>query len=228
MVLRMRERSDRVREALTVLAKVAVAAALLLATPRDSSAEIFGFDCISTGAPTDCAILEAQLSVNVTAGVEPNQVAFQFTNSGPSASSISEIYFQDPIPLLGALYSISSSAGVSYTSNCNPNNLPGGAPLGFTTTYCAERSGNQQTGVNPGESVTIIYTLQSGYDLDDVLAAINDGSYRMGLHVIGFADRGSVSGIDTPNTSVPEPTSLLFVTTGLLLGGLGLNRRRKR
>ena len=205
----------------------ALAMGLLLATPRASSAELFTFDCISTGATTDCGILEAQITVEVT-GVG-GDVQFVFTNaSGGSASSISEIYFDDPIPMLsGGSALITSSAGVSYTQNCTPQDLSGGGSA-FSTTYCAERRGNQQTGVNPGESVTISYDLLAGFDINDVLAALNDGSYQIGLHVIGFADGGSVSGINVPNRSVPEPTSLLFVTTGLLLGGLGLNRRRKR
>src|SRR5687767_13223945 len=122
-----------------VLLGMALATGLLLVTPRASSAELFTFDCISTGATTDCGILEAQLAVDVRAGDDPNEVEFHFTNTGGSASSVFEIYFDDPIPmLLAASADISSSAGASFSEGCSPSNLPGGNdPLvGFASVYC--------------------------------------------------------------------------------------------
>ena len=97
----------------------------------------FGFGCITNNLAGDCAIGQAQLTVDVTAGPGPNQVTFTFNNVGGSASSIADVYFadgtllgiskirdkDDSIVSLGGL----GDPGVDFTSGgASPPNLPGG------------------------------------------------------------------------------------------------------
>jgi hypothetical protein len=185
---------------------------------------VFGFECISNNAPADCAILEAQIQMEVTAGA-PGQVDFRFTNIGPGAASLTSVYFSDLVaPLLGLPLMITSSPGVVFSAGCSPGDLPGGTPYGFTTSYCAQSTSPvSPNGVNPGEWLNFAFTLQSGASVEDVLDAIYRGDYRVGVKLQGFDSEGSESGIVL--NGVPEPSALLSIGTGLLL--LPLLRRRR-
>ena len=60
-----------------------------------SNATTFSFGCITNTSAANCAIGAAQLAVDVTAGPLADQVLFTFTNTGASASSITDVYFDD-------------------------------------------------------------------------------------------------------------------------------------
>jgi hypothetical protein len=127
-------------------------------------------------------------------------VSFTFTNTGSEASSIADVYFDDGT-LLG-IASILDGTGVDFEEGASPANLPAGNTVGFDVTFAADSSPPvQPNGVNPGEELTIIFDLLTGQDLADTLAALVDGSLRIGLHVQGFeAEDGSESFVN-----VPEP-----------------------
>ena len=207
------------------------AVAALSLAPREAAANEFNFDCITGNSATDCAILESQLTVSITS--TGSMVKFLFENSGPYASSITDIYFDDPPPLLdpwSVNISYPSGGIVAFTegteSKCSPGSLPGGGN-GFVTAYCADSdSPTQPNGVNPGESVMLSYTYTGGGDaLTGVLAAINAGTFAIGIHVQGFADGGSVSGI-MPGQPVPEPASLLLMGGGAVAAAFARRRRK--
>jgi hypothetical protein len=193
---------------------------------RDAAASEFNFDCISNNSATNCSVLESQLSVTIGLNAtDSSLVDFLFTNSGPAASSITDVYFDDPPPLLGSPGYISSSSGVGFAAGCSPGNLPGGNPYGFTTAYCADsNSPTQQNGVNPTEWLRLSYTLQSGYTLDDVLNAIAESSFQVGIHVQGFANGGSEAAI-MGVTPVLEPASGVLLGIGAVAA---LVRRRRK
>jgi hypothetical protein len=197
-------------------------AAALLLLPATAAAETYGFGCITGNNLGDCAILEDQMTLEVTAG-DSGTVNFRFANSGPESSSITHVFFSDLLPaLLGLPSVITSSSGVSFGAGCSPGNLPGGTSYGFTTSYCADsNSPVQPNGVNSGEWLNIAYTLQGGATFDDVIGAIESGDYSVGIKVQGFETGGSEGAI----AHVPEPSSLLFVMSGLLLVP-GVPRRR--
>lgn len=159
----------------------------------------------------------------MSAGPGGSQVSFTFTNAGPSAASITDIYFDDGT-LLG-IASIANGSGVSFSMPATPGNLPAGnnaspafvATAGFTADSLPPV---QPNGVNPGETVAIVFDLLSGGSLADVLAELADGRLRIGLHVQGFASSGSESFVNTP---LPEPGALALLA--LAVAALALRRR---
>src|SRR5262245_23051793 len=73
---------------------LAVSVAALAAASAPARAVSYGFGCITNSIAGDCAIGEAQMTVDVT---DPggNQIAFTFKNAGPAASSITDVYWDD-------------------------------------------------------------------------------------------------------------------------------------
>lgn len=199
-------------------------ATLLLTAASPATALMIGFDCLTNNLEGDCAIGEAQLSVEVTdqgGGV----VRFHFRNAGPAASSISEVYFDDGSLL--ALSSVIDGPGVIFEPDANPPNLPGGEnavpPFQVTEGFLAQAVPSPaENGVGPGEWVKIDFTLQGGQTLADVVQQLTTGELRIGIHVIAFQSGGSESFIHTP---VPEPGTGLLLAGGLL--ALGARRRRR-
>lgn len=197
-------------------------AALLLAAASPASAAALGFGCISNNIASDCTIAEAQMSVDVTdpgAGL----VLFTFSNVGPAASSITDVYFDDG-SLLGIALVI-NYAGVDFSQIATPGNLPAAnnASPPFVTTAGFSADSNppvQPNGVNPGQMLAIQFNLQGGQTYADVLSELADGTLRIGIHVQGFSSLGSESLV-----SVPEPAA--FGLLGLGLGALALRRQRR-
>ena len=166
-----------------------------------------------------------QLYVEVTAS--GSQVEFAFFNAGPIGSSITDIYFDDGTLL--ALSTIVNGAGVNFASPATPGDLPGGndavPPFVTTDAFSADSSAPDVmlNGVNPGESVTIYFTLQDTKTYADTIAALANGSLRMGLHVQAIQPLG---GSDSYVNLVPEPYTLLLLGLGLV-GVAGMRRFRK-
>lgn len=82
-------------------------------------------------------------------------------------------------------------------------------------------------GVNPGEALGILFTLQSTKTWSNVIADLGTGALRIGIHVQAIGGRplgGSESFINNPHP-IPEPATLGLVGAGLLALGW---RTRKR
>jgi hypothetical protein len=183
----------------------------------------YSFTNITNNSSVDATTGETQLFMDVTE--VGSQVQFLFTNTGPNASSIADIYFQDPTPLL-LFASLTESSGVAFSPDATPPNLPGGNAISFSSDHSFDSDPPAQpNGVNPGEWLAILFNVAETYSFNDVIAQLNDESLRVGLHVQGFEGGGSESFVDNPNNPVPEPGTVILLGVGLL--GIALYNKRR-
>jgi PEP-CTERM motif len=169
--------------------------------------------------------------------IAPASVLFIYRNSVGIASSISEIYLDDGTILaqhqiFNTMNAVSGGL-TNFTAGANPGNLPGGntlnPPFVATASFSADAQGNPSNGINTAVDLAgLSYTLQGTQDYNDTLAALADGSLRIGLHVRGIGPNGqSDAFVNTVNNVVPEPGTLLIWGMGMAAFASACPRRRK-
>jgi len=199
-------------------------------------ATILGFESITDNLASDAAIGEAQLFVDVT-DAGGGLVSFLFSNIGPNPSSITDVYFDDGsllaiAQLIDADDGTGGDPGVDFSPLASPPNLPGGQeadpPFETTQGFSADSDApaTPLKGVNPGETLEILFSLQSGQTFTDVVAELASGALRIGTHVQAFESGGSESFVNHPGTGVAEPGSMVLFTLGILGLAAGVSRRR--
>lgn len=216
------------------------AVALGLSAAPDVQAATFNFTNITNNSGVDVA---GQLTVEVAEAFVKGAsgASFTFFNSvDPTYASITAVYFDDSIPLLGdaIVDQVNTTAGVSFSEGATPPVLPGGngSPHNFNVTGSADSDSPHPVtnGVdNATESLTIIFALLSGFTFDDLLTALGTGDFRIGLHVQAIA--GTTLGSDSdsflntpPIDTVPLPAGLVLLLTGLAgAGALGRYKARQ-
>lgn len=228
------------RSLTTVKPLVGLLAVLALAlAPGKASAQLLttlSFFNITNNNPINAAAGEAQLFVDVI-DAGSGMITFTFRNVGPAASSIVDIYFDDNNGLLLGPPVIVEGPGTMFSSGAvAPPDLPGGntasPPFVATTSLSADSDPpSQPNGVNPGEFVSLTYTLTGS--IAALLADLTDGDLRIGIHVQGFGDGGSESFINNPpgvtpppGAGIPEPASVVLAGLGLCFLSLVARRRR--
>jgi hypothetical protein len=211
---------------------IGLLAVFLVATP--SFAISYGFQSVTNNLAGDASVAEAQLVLDVTDNGD-GRVRFTFSNLGPAASSITDIYFDDdaPVFLTNSLDILSQSSGVDFGVGATPGNLPSGNTIGFQTSAGLATDSNapaQPNGVNPGQQLVLALALLGSSDFADVIAAIDANLLRVGIHVQGFDSGGSeslVSNPRPPSNPVPEPSAALVFGAGSLVL-VARNRRARR
>lgn len=207
---------------------VAVTAGLFAAafvSVSSAGAVPISFDRITSNSPADAA---GQLSAEITDNGTGVLISFAVADGANPDANITEIYFSDLLTLFAPPPSVfSQSAGVSFeTGGSNtPGELPGGS--GFTTTagLVAEADGNNATGLTVGETLVLSLTYAMGMDFSDVLAALDSGNFRIGLHVRSLLDGESDAFVSEPPAEVPLPAAAWLMIAGL--GGLRMASRKK-
>jgi hypothetical protein len=193
---------------------------VLAASALTAQAQNYSFNCITNNSAADCSIGESQFRLAVTD--LGSMVDFRFTNSGPAASSITDIYFD----WASSAFSVSngvltdSGAGVAFEWGASPGNLPGGSSIGFYADRATDsNSPAQPNGINPGEWLNIRFTTNN-----DLISGLSGGGLRVGIHTQGYAGGGSESLVTTP---IPEPETYAMLLAGLGLLGFEARRRKK-
>ncbi len=210
------ERKDREVKRITFWGVVAAVAGLL-STP---AAADYDFSGITSNNPANVAIGEAQFSMSVS-DLGGGQVQFDFSNVGPDPATIRLIAFEDN-DASGVLASLDSlvqdGVGVLFSIELPPSNLPGGSfDEDFGVDADPPPSAN---GIDPGETLGIIANLAGAATYADVIAALNAGTLRVGMHSISMGeDANSEAFIN----NVPGPGGL-----ALLAAAMVMSRSRRR
>jgi hypothetical protein len=186
----------------------------------------YSFVCITNNNTTNAATGEAQLFVTIS---DPgsNKALFTFTNIGPYASSITDVYFDDGA-LLGIASIDNSCAGVAFSQFAIPKDLTGrnnvSPPFETTEGFSADSdSPIQPNGVNPNEWLGITFDLKTSKTFSDVITDLSSGELRIGIKVQGFANGGSESFVN--NGIIPAPGAIMLGSIGV--GLVGWLRRRR-
>jgi len=191
--------------------------------PALQAGSIYPFEIFTNnGSFGDSADLNLYVEVS-DAGA--NRADFTFYNDSLIESCIAGICFDDGT-LLG-IADITNGPGVSFSLSAKPKNLPGGNVLEppFVTTAEFSIDGDppvSKNGVNPSdpaEWLRITFDLKNNGLFQDVLDELNNGTLRIGTHIINLPDGSSESAIN----HTPEPATIVLLGFGGLL--LGRNRR---
>jgi hypothetical protein len=216
---------------------VLTGAALTLATLSSMAASMeYSFVRITDNAPTDSASSFTLVVSDHSSG----GVLFSINNNGSASSAVHEVYFDnDPNgPLNTMTLNINNAGIVAFHNDASPGELPGSNNNALTPFFATQGEFNTslnlsadadspsaQKGVNGGETLGILFTLDAGKTLQDVFAALANGDLRVGIHVGGLANGESDSFVT--NGVIPEPTEYALMFTGLLGLVGGYYRYRK-
>ena len=213
------------------LIKATFVAQLLLATTT-VFANTYSFTQITSNGNEPVA---SQLLVDVTQS--GSNALFTFTNSSVIASSITDIYFDYGNTNYftsisnNALGAAGESAGVTYADGATPPNLPAGNTIGFTADASGDSSAPNvlANGVNTASEYTkFLGAFGLSTSFSDVLAALDSGAFRIGLHVQGIGELGgSEAFVNDPGhpSQVPVPGAI-WLFGSAILGFAGYNKRR--
>lgn len=213
--------------------KLLALAALMLPTLAFAGVD-YGFTCVQVsgkvgGNSGQCNSIASQFNVNVSAGSSPYEASFKFTNNVGTASNISEIYFDFPSTLSVSGYQILESGGPDFSLGGSPSDLPGGNTVGFASDWMVSADNpSPQKGINAsGESVTVNINFAGSPTLQSIYDAINNGSFRFGLHVQAIGTTGkSDAFVNGPPNVVPEPGTY-GALAGVAIAALAWTKRRK-
>lgn len=168
--------------------------------------------------------IAAQLSLDVIDN--GSSVGLKVTNAGPIASTIAAFYVDDNNGRFGSITAYVGTGTVNFGAPPpGPDDLPNGGSVGFATDFTATANPPPATnGVDPGEMFELRLSLTGGATLADVIADLNSGAMRVGLHVISI---GTVGGSESfvNNGKIPTPGALALSACAL---GCVSVRRRKR
>ena len=180
-------------------------------------------------------VIAGENQLRLTVSDAGSYVTFRFDHYGASnPMSITNVYFDDHANnLFKSNLWASGSAGVSFSKDATRQAIDGGSKLtpAFQTTESASAS-SLANGVNPGESLTVYLQKRTGVKMWNVVSALNNQKFRVGINVQGFAFAGTESFVNPipgqlPPPMVPEPSGLALASLGIV-GLIAHSRRRQK
>ena len=174
-------------------------------------ADIFGFDTVTTNSPLNSTIAGQMFMDANVMGAGMSSVGF--TNIGPLASTVTEIYFGSDEALNLNLDSlIYCSPGVDFDiTGATPANPPGMNDFGnwWTITIAAAEATQSpaQNGIDPFECLELQVSYDGSLSFSEL---IQFGQLQVALHVISLPDGESETFVNGTEV-IPEPASLVLI-----------------
>jgi hypothetical protein len=201
---------------------LAVAGVAALSAISAAPASAFSFGNIAGGdTPGDAY----QNSFTFDVVDEGLSVLFKITNSGNAAAPsmfISEVLFDDNGYLSAPSVNIGNVGQVLFTGGVSNDQLPQGGN-NFSTDYGFSRvpgAGNAN-GIQAPETLGVRFTA----NYTNVLAALTDGTLKIGLHVQALPNGASDSYISSNTQDTPEPLTMLAAGAAVGFGTMFKKQR---
>jgi hypothetical protein len=179
----------------------------------------FGFENITTNA-LNGGVIAGQLFMDVNT-LSDRSSSIIFTNTGPSPTSISEIYFGSDLAMLDLNIEsvINCSPGVLFDiSGAHPANPPGSEEFSHwwsvTVASMESKSPTSRNGINPYEYLEMELSYNSSSTLSEL---IQSGDVKVALHVISIGENSDTFVNGT--SLIPEPASVILMgSAGCVIG----------
>ena len=158
-------------------------------------------------------------SFTYTVVKQGSAVRFDIFNSGNNAAApnvfISKVFFDDNGYLSAPSLYGTNIGEVSFSGGPSNAELPQGG-IGFTTDYAFSRNpgGGNEGGIQGAESFPVSFA----GNYDNVIAALNSGALRIGLHVQGLPNGASDSYISSSDNTENTPEPLTMLAAGAAVG----------
>jgi hypothetical protein len=214
------------KSSLTLVKSIlAVAGVAAISAVSAAPASAFSFGNI-VGGDTWGDAYQNSFTFDVTG--DSSSVLFKISNSGNASASsmfISKVLFDDNGYLSAPSANVSNIGEVAFTGGASNDQLPQGGN-GFTTDYAfsSNNGAGNKWGVQGGETVGLSF---SG-NYNNVIAALNSGALKLGLHVQALPDGKSDSFLSSSSGNTqdtPEPLTMLAAGVAVGFGAMFKKQR---